>query len=1165
MPARVALSSAGQNGQYVGTTRASPPTAGPGSSSCRFFNGTSDRLLLGPSNSLGEDYRVVFTFWRADSSVLQDNAGAQRLFTQYCVGGPRVAIGLNRSFLSLTYTTSSGAEVTVESRARLLDLQRHLVGVEVASGRVRVFLDGKLAIEQSATLAAPDLARVCVGADTRNRFFRGYIDDLAAFPGTGLNVDNWFRYYRNLVLQRFRRDYIATPFSPGVNSVTLSDEGFAATGFSTTPKSRVSLSSPFRAEPEFPQQFVEFSFQSGSGNVLVGVYGSAHDFANFDIGQTENSFAFDTTGQLWNAGEVINSGLGSWGANDLIAIGWDQQSGRFSLWRNGEQLHSFAVTAGEWTAAVSLGGWTVFLNTGRSPWLSLPQDSQGLPLYAWSLMNTEFRHMRLGEVCAPLNDQGEVVINATNGAAVGNYQSPQVRVGGFTSDSLDYAREVGGGVRIDGGIHSAADDDFFFCLAFTPAEEDLTGEVVIMESPAKWGMRIIDGKLNVWVGDVQVGSVNAPFTAGERYILGMTRSPAGRLLVWTYIGYILQSGDPTVPQTATDVWLGSAADGSKAFNGKFSHLVLSSKRPAAWKLDRLKSVYSWDLPDIEGMIPNPSDVRQVFELSWRDVVAMGIATTPTSSHCYVGAVAEAPDNIAIEYRPVDRKGASAYTGGLIANWCPAGRLLQLLTRTEGRLYLQPGADISGVAVGSPALVDNEVVKVTAVNPTTLVVDVERACIDTIPAEHGAGAIVWFYQGSIGTSGNTYASLDQVDVKLLSRSALAEMGEEFAPVDSVSMVGRLARPYPPAGVTINDMDEPTSLAGTMRVKWLHRNKQSQAATLVSWKEAGIPAPTTVSYRVRAYNADTNELLWESDPIPSTDSDYNLFVDGFTGNLAVTVSSDQGGLECLQVPRFVFSYTWEVIALLNTEEGEPLETEEEDANIEAEFFTSLKAGSYDGELPDDFSGIEEEEEEEEGSGVLADGDHLVGVKISEFGDRAVLTGEEVFPIAVAGTNYKVSLQQFLAWLVQNSPQPENGKNAYQLWLEAGNTGTLEDFFEAYRGYRGLNSNSARRIQVITAASGAIICNWANYDEIRMRLVGDVTLTFQGAVDGQGCLLKFTQDAVGGRNVTLPGTIRYNALVQSYTTTPTPGLSDKIGFIYDTGDSVYDFVTFVPGFST
>ena len=1165
MPARVALSSAGQNGQYVGTTRTSPPTAGPGSASCRFFNGTSDRLLLGPSNSLGANYRVAFSFWRADSSILQDNAGAQRLFTQYCVGGARVAVGLNRSFLSLTYTPSSGAEVTVESKVRVLDLLRQLVGLEVLDGGMRVYLDGRLAVEQSATLAAPDLARVCVGADTRTRYFRGYIDDLAAFQGAAANVDNWFRYYRNLVLQRFRRDYIAAPFSPGVNSVTLSDDSFAASGFSTTPKSRVAVSSPFRPEPEFPQQYVELSFQLGSGSPMIGVYSSAHDFSSADIGSTPTSYAFDPEGRLWNDGEIITSGLGTWGANDVMAIGWDQASSRFSLWRNGEQLHSFEVSSGEWTAAVSLGGWTVFLNTGRSALLSLPLDSPGLPLYAWSLLNTEFRHMRLGEVCAPLNEQGEVVVNAVTGVAAGVYQTPAVRVSGFTSDSLDFAREVGGGVRIDGGPHSAADDDFFFSLAFSPVEADLTGEVIILESPTKWGMRLIDGKLNVWVGDVQVGSANAPFTAGERYLLGMTRSPAGRLLVWTYIGYILQSGDVISPQTATDVWVGSAADGSKAFSGKFSHLVLSGKRPAAWKLDRLKSVYSWNLPDIEGMIPNPSDVRQVFELSWRDVVHLGIASTPTSSNCYVGAVAEAPDNIAIEYRPVDKKGASAYTGDEISNWCPAGRLLQSLPPTEGKLYLQAGADISGVTPGSPALVGNEVVKVTAVNPVTLVVDVERACIDTIPAEHGAGSVVWFYQGALGTSRNVYASLDSVDVKLLSRSALAEMGEEFAPIDTISMAGRLARPYPPAGVTINDMDEPSDLAGTVQVKWLHRNKQTQAATLVSWKEESITAPTTVTYLVRAYNADTNELLWESDPIASTDSDYNLFVDGFTGNLAVTVSSLQGGLECLQVPRFVFSYTWEVIALLNTEEGEPLETEEEDANIEAEFFTALQSGSYNGELPDDFAGVEEEEEEEEGTGTLADGSHLVGVKISEFGDRSTLVGDEVFPIAVGGTNYKVSLQQFLDWLVQNSPQPENGKSAYELWLEAGNTGTLEDFFEAYRGFRGLNSNSARRIQTITAASGAIICNWANYDEIRMRLVGDVTLTFQGAVDGQGCLLKFTQDATGGRNVTLPGTIRYNALVQSYTTTPTPGLSDKIGFIYDTGDSVYDFVTFVPGFST
>jgi len=113
-------------------------------------------------------------------------------------------------------------------------------------------------------------------------------------------------------------------------------------------------------------------------------------------------------------------------------------------------------------------------------------------------------------------------------------------------------------------------------------------------------------------------------------------------------------------------------------------------------------------------------------------------------------------------------------------------------------------------------------------------------------------------------------------------------------------------------------------------------------------------------------------------------------------------------------------------------------------------------------------------------------------------------------------------------------------------------------------GPSSNASRRILTISSASGAVLCNWNQYDEIRLRLVGDITLTFTGARDGQGCLLKIQQDAIGGRIATLPPNVRYNMLIQSYQPSPVPGMVDKVGFIYDSAESFYDLVSMVPGIS-
>lgn len=1160
MPARVAISTAGQNGQYVGTTRVPTPTASPGSTTARSFNGNGDRLLLGPSNDLGATFLALMTFWRQDTTILSDDLTSARLFTQYTIGGTRVGVGLNRSFLSLTYTDSSGTTRTVESRGRVVDISRHFLGVHVSVGEIRVYLDGRLAIRVTDSLAPPDLARVCVGADTRARFFRGQIDDVAFYKVAPGKTQNWLRYYRELVRGNFSRDYQAATFAEGHNAVTISDEGFTAAGFSATPASRVALTSPLRTEAELATQYAEFIPTAAGSGLRIGVINSQHDLATQDVGVTNNSYGFTPTGDLLRGGNVIATGLGQWGVGDSVAIGWKPATNTLSFWINGTHVYEINLPAETWTVALNLGTATVLLNSGQAVPFALPTDSPGVSAKVWSKLTTEFRQMKLAEVNAPLDDQGVDILDAYSGNKVGAYGLPAIREAGFTEDSFDYARRVGGGIRLDFGTHTAADDAFFFAVAFSPEEADLVGDKVLLESPGKWGLQILDGKLNAWVGGVQVGSINAPFTAGESYILGLARSATGRLLVWTHIGYILQSADVTPVQTSADVYVGSSADGSKAFTGRLSHLVLSSKALAAWKMNRLKAVYSWDVPDVEGAIPNPAEIRQVFELSWRDAFKLGLSTASN----FVGTVAREPDQIAIEYRPVDRRGAGGYSGEQIVTWAPNATLVSYVDRQTDVLPLTGLSDLELVVPGTAILVGNEVCRLISINPNTLLATVARGCLDTVPAEHGAGTKVWFYDGHLGTTGNAYQVLDQVDVKMLSRSALAEMAEEFAPVDSLSITGRISRPYPPATVMINEETNPQALRGTVLIQWRHRNKVSQGQELVGFYEVEqeLTAPASVYYQIRAFDAVSGELVHTSSVLPSTTDHYNLHVPAFNGTIRVEVlSATQSGstaLENWQSPTLSFLYDADVQTLVNTEEGEPVETEMEDANVEVERITALRANSFNGELPDDWGGVEEEEEEEEAG-------HLMGVKFSEFAEPTVTpTGEEIIPYAGNNTNYKMSLLQLRDWLLANMPPIQDGKSAYQLWLDDGNVGTLEDFFEAYRGFRGLNSNSARRILTINDAAGALICNWANFDEIRLRLVGDVALTFQGAVDGQGCLLEFTQGGQGGHQVTLPGSLRWNNLIQRYDITPTAGLSDKIGFIYDSGAGTYDFVTFVPGLS-
>lgn len=105
--------------------------------------------------------------------------------------------------------------------------------------------------------------------------------------------------------------------------------------------------------------------------------------------------------------------------------------------------------------------------------------------------------------------------------------------------------------------------------------------------------------------------------------------------------------------------------------------------------------------------------------------------------------------------------------------------------------------------------------------------------------------------------------------------------------------------------------------------------------------------------------------------------------------------------------------------------------------------------------------------------------------------------------------------------------------------------------------------RRIQTVGSATGAVTCEWALYDEIRLTLTGDVVLTFTGAVDGQGCTLKIIQGGAGSHDVTLDGDVRFSEDITAYIPSTAATKGDRLGFIRDSADSKYDFVSIIKGF--
>lgn len=597
MVARIAKSQSGSAAQYVGTSKAAAPS-NYGAAYLRTLNGTSDRIVGPRSSDLGATFMLTLFATRTTADTLAANQVAARLFSQHCVGGTRVAFGIERSFLALQLIDSSGTPYTVESRVQVLDVLPHCYALVVHSTKVELFFDGRLALSVDILLKEPSTERCVIGADRADRFFKGQLHDVAAFQTLPNNYRSWLAFQRDLFTGVAPRDAVWSGFSAGFNNVAVSPDGFTATGMS--PISRVGMSQTPRGEAELDVQIVEFRFFTNDPACGLGVFTGTHDLSEDALGTTPGSYLFTQDGFILLDNVQIASGFGNWSGSNVMALRWTASTRDLALLKDGVQLVSLPLPAGTWTIGLNLAGAVVEVNAGQRPSTFTAANDKGLPSKAWSRLTTEFRHLKLG-VAAPLDDVGTAILDAGTGSSVGEHAVAPTLLPGLTGDSFDVSVSSTNLITLYSGDHTAADTNFFAGLAFKPEAGDLVGEHVLLECEGKWGLKLVDNNLVGWIGALQVSTEgNYAVSDTGLYLVAIT-AVGGALRLWANGQYGPAAVGAMISQEAGAVTVGSALDGSKKFAGKLSHAFLSASGIPAWKLARLQAAAPWSLTNWGGV------------------------------------------------------------------------------------------------------------------------------------------------------------------------------------------------------------------------------------------------------------------------------------------------------------------------------------------------------------------------------------------------------------------------------------------------------------------------------------------------------------------------------------------------------------------------------------
>ena len=295
--------------------------------------------------------------------------------------------------------------------------------------------------------------------------------------------------------------------------------------------------------------------------------------------------------------------------------------------------------------------------------------------------------------------------------------------------------------------------------------------------------------------------------------------------------------------------------------------------------------------------------RRLMEVPYRDLAhqlgASDLASlAPTAG--YLMAIAQRPTALSLNFSLLDRVGGGGnFIDRGTGSFAPMALLVAAIGRTDTIVTVGAGTDLQQVNVGSAAVIDDEIVRIDSINPLAGAITLGRGCCDTVPANHAAGARIWFYDDANGVDQTEYTTGLGVQVKLLTRTGTALLPEALAGIDSLTMAQRQYRPYPPGNVQVNSQRYPSVVSGPLTVSYSFRDRGLQADQLIDTLQGNIGPEAGTTYIMRVYSGTT--LTRTVTGLTATSwsyQDVDAAADGYLQTIRLVLSSTRNNVESLQ---------------------------------------------------------------------------------------------------------------------------------------------------------------------------------------------------------------------------------------------------------------------------
>jgi len=307
--------------------------------------------------------------------------------------------------------------------------------------------------------------------------------------------------------------------------------------------------------------------------------------------------------------------------------------------------------------------------------------------------------------------------------------------------------------------------------------------------------------------------------------------------------------------------------------------------------------------------PAAAPHRVLYEAPYWDVVRLlgePDAQALAADAGFLVAVATAPTGDSIQFRLLDRVGSANFAEVGTGHFSPTATLSADISPAIASILSFNNDDrLSDSVVGGYALLGDELVEVTAIDLAAKTVTVNRGILDTVPKAWPSGTRILFCYTLRGYDATERVQGEAVNVKILTVTGTGVLDEASAPIDTLTLDARQARPYPPGNVLLNGVAYPSTITGQLTITWSHRDRLQQTAGFTRQDAGDIGPETGTTYTLRLY--DQNDVLVRTETgITGTsytwtteDSDSGLPAGTLNSSLRIELEAVRDGLTSHQM--------------------------------------------------------------------------------------------------------------------------------------------------------------------------------------------------------------------------------------------------------------------------